>query len=218
MQRKPKTYQASLGFHDLAMPAPSMKAALEAWGAGRKKSFSSGCRQGERRSRSCCCDHVETWRRSQASRGINAPFTEAYRPADEVGWGWTHAQTKENPCESREQLRGRPTVQQPVRPHLRSRESSDGVKTSAGRKRPPGRNRTNDAARRKRRWKKREREHHKRVVPIEGARDALEKKLQAEDARRAEEKDELERALRGARIGPRRLCPLADVKRLGRPG
>jgi colicin import membrane protein len=35
MQRKPKTYQASLGFHDLAMPAPSMKAALEAWGAGR---------------------------------------------------------------------------------------------------------------------------------------------------------------------------------------
>jgi hypothetical protein len=136
--------------------------------------------------------------------------------------GMDPRQTKENPCESREQLRGRPTVQQPVRPHLRSRESSDGVKTSAGRKRPPGRNSTNDAARqlprRKRRWKKREREHHKWVATIEGARDALEKKLQAEDARWAEEKDELERALRGARIGPRRLCPLADVKRLGRPG
>jgi hypothetical protein len=31
--RKLKTYQTSLGFFDLAMAAPSMKAALEAWGA-----------------------------------------------------------------------------------------------------------------------------------------------------------------------------------------
>ncbi|MDA9409684.1 cell envelope biogenesis protein TolA [Bradyrhizobium sp. CCBAU 45384] len=34
MARKLKTYQTSLGFHDLAIAAPSMKAALEAWGAG----------------------------------------------------------------------------------------------------------------------------------------------------------------------------------------
>jgi len=34
MARKLKTYQTSLGFHDLAVAAPSMKAALEAWGAG----------------------------------------------------------------------------------------------------------------------------------------------------------------------------------------
>jgi hypothetical protein len=33
MTRKLKTYQTSLGFHDLAIAAPSMKAALEAWGA-----------------------------------------------------------------------------------------------------------------------------------------------------------------------------------------
>lgn len=33
MVRKLKTYQTSLGFFDLAMAAPSMKAALEAWGA-----------------------------------------------------------------------------------------------------------------------------------------------------------------------------------------
>jgi len=32
--RKLKTYQTSLGFYDLAIAAPSMKAALEAWGAG----------------------------------------------------------------------------------------------------------------------------------------------------------------------------------------
>src|SRR3954465_6479195 len=33
MGRKLKTYQTSLGFFDLAIAAPSMKAALEAWGA-----------------------------------------------------------------------------------------------------------------------------------------------------------------------------------------
>src|SRR5688572_932357 len=33
MPRKLKTYQTSLGFYDLAIAAPSMKAALEAWGA-----------------------------------------------------------------------------------------------------------------------------------------------------------------------------------------
>ena len=34
MVRKLKTFQTSLGFYDLAIAAPSMKAALEAWGAG----------------------------------------------------------------------------------------------------------------------------------------------------------------------------------------
>src|SRR3954463_10943154 len=34
MARKLKTFQTSLGFFDLAIAAPSMKAALEAWGAG----------------------------------------------------------------------------------------------------------------------------------------------------------------------------------------
>lgn len=33
MARKLKTYQTSLGFFDLAIAAPSMKAALETWGA-----------------------------------------------------------------------------------------------------------------------------------------------------------------------------------------
>jgi hypothetical protein len=33
MARKLKTYQTSQGFFDLAIAVPSMKAALEAWGA-----------------------------------------------------------------------------------------------------------------------------------------------------------------------------------------
>lgn len=34
MPRKLKTYRTSLGSYDLAIAAPSMKVALEAWGAG----------------------------------------------------------------------------------------------------------------------------------------------------------------------------------------
>jgi colicin import membrane protein len=33
MARRLKTYQASSGFFDLAVPVPSMKAAAEAWGS-----------------------------------------------------------------------------------------------------------------------------------------------------------------------------------------
>src|SRR6476661_3441435 len=33
MPRKLKTYQTTLGFYDLAVASPSMKAALEAWGS-----------------------------------------------------------------------------------------------------------------------------------------------------------------------------------------
>src|SRR5215204_2347080 len=35
MPRKLKTYQTSQGFYDLAVAAPSMKSALEAWGTSR---------------------------------------------------------------------------------------------------------------------------------------------------------------------------------------
>lgn len=35
MARKLKTYTTSIGFYDLAVAAPSMKAALEAWGSGQ---------------------------------------------------------------------------------------------------------------------------------------------------------------------------------------
>lgn len=41
MARKLKTFQTSLGFYDLAIAAPSMKAALEAWGA-RSNLFHQG--------------------------------------------------------------------------------------------------------------------------------------------------------------------------------
>lgn len=42
MPRKLKVFQTSLGFHDLAIAAPSMKAALKAWGASESNLFQQG--------------------------------------------------------------------------------------------------------------------------------------------------------------------------------
>ena len=47
MARKLKTYQTSLGFLDLAVAAPSMKAALEAWGADSNLFHQGAAKQSE---------------------------------------------------------------------------------------------------------------------------------------------------------------------------
>jgi hypothetical protein len=47
MTRKLKTYQTSLGFFDLAVAAPSMKAALEAWGADSNLFHQGAAKQSE---------------------------------------------------------------------------------------------------------------------------------------------------------------------------
>ena len=47
MARKLKTYQTSLGFFDLAVAAPSMKAALEAWGADSTLFHQGAAKQSE---------------------------------------------------------------------------------------------------------------------------------------------------------------------------
>ena len=47
MARTLKTYQTSLGFFDLAIAAPSMKAALEAWGADSNLFHQGAAKQSE---------------------------------------------------------------------------------------------------------------------------------------------------------------------------
>jgi hypothetical protein len=71
MARKLKTYQTSLGFFDLAMAAPSMKAALEAWGADSNL-FHQGAAK-------------EARRRSQAP-GWNGPTFQRTRRAANRSW------------------------------------------------------------------------------------------------------------------------------------
>src|SRR5262249_31448405 len=90
--------------------------------------------------------------------GSAGPFREhADLPTDLAGDGPKH-RPKKTLAKPKEHYRGRPTTRQPAKPHLHSRESSDGGKTTAGRERPPGRGRASDATRQlprhKQRWKR----------------------------------------------------------------
>ena len=53
MARKLKTYQTSLGFFDQAIAAPSMKAALEAWGADSNLFHQGVAEEADDRGRRC---------------------------------------------------------------------------------------------------------------------------------------------------------------------
>ena len=69
MARKLKTYQTSLGFFDLVIAAPSMKAALEAWGADSNL-FHQGRGEGKRRSGRHRGDPGCAGRRSEETRRL----------------------------------------------------------------------------------------------------------------------------------------------------
>ena len=67
MPRKLKTYQTSLGFFELAIAAPSMKAALQAWGS-KSNLFHQGFAKEARDPAIIAATDGQTWRRS-AARG-----------------------------------------------------------------------------------------------------------------------------------------------------
>jgi len=80
MARKLKTYQTSLGFFDQAIAAPSMKAALEAWGADSNL-FHQGAARGERRSGRDRGDHGKAGRRLKKARRFDRTLRRAGRVA-----------------------------------------------------------------------------------------------------------------------------------------
>ena len=75
MARKLKTYQTSVGYFDLAIAAPSMKAAAEAWGS-QTDVFRRGFAKETQDPAIVAATMAKTRRRSQTSSGINEPFSE----------------------------------------------------------------------------------------------------------------------------------------------
>src|SRR5258708_3643510 len=78
MAKKLKTYQTSLGFFDLAIAAPSMKAALEAWGAdsnlfhqGAATERGSGRRGGDAKQLKISMPTVSTWSGRFEAHGLD---------------------------------------------------------------------------------------------------------------------------------------------------
>ncbi|MGY3451994.1 cell envelope biogenesis protein TolA [Bradyrhizobium sp. USDA 4353] len=200
MPRKLKTYQTSLGFYDLAIAAPSMKAALEAWGAGSNL-FHQGAAK-------------ETEDPDVVAATMAKPGVVLKRPAGSNGRFAEHADLPDlddEPASAKK--RHRPDPKQKAVPAL---SAEDARKAAAEfereQKRREAERRREEAAREKVRAKREklvskaqaaleaaQRQHEERSEALEGERRELEKRIEAEDARWESEREKLKEALRRAR-------------------
>lgn len=202
MARKLKTYQTSVGFFDMAIAAPSMKAALEAWGA-KSNLFHQGFASE--------VDDAEIVAATMSRPGVvlrrpvgsNGPFREDADLPDDL---------------SRAEIKGKSKRQQ-ARPGKRpARKVDDKAARKAAlayekeQKQRDSERRKQEAARAKERQRREQavakaeaaieharQDHEERLGRIDAERAALEERAQAEDQRWEKQKERLDTALRRAR-------------------
>jgi colicin import membrane protein len=201
MARKLKTYQTALGFYDLAIAAPSMKAALEAWGAGSNL-FHQGVAN-------------ETDDPDVVAATMSKPGVVLKRPAGSSGRFAEHAGL---PTGLGEEGGSKRKEARPPRKVRKAPEIGDQDARKAAaefereQKRRDAERRKVEAALEKERAQREkavakaqaaldeaQREHEARAESLEAERAAIEKRIEAEEARWNTEKDKLTKALRRAR-------------------
>ncbi|MDA9538814.1 TolA protein [Bradyrhizobium sp. CCBAU 21362] len=203
MARKLKTYQTSLGFFDLAIAAPSMKAALEAWGADSNL-FHQGAAK-------------ESDDPAVIAATLKKPGVVLRRP---VGSDGSFGERAELPTDL--DLGGRPTktarksggdkAKAQSRPVDKAADQKAALAYEREQKRLERERAKEQAARQKERDRRQQaidkaqaaldkarQEHAKRAAALQAEAEALEERSHAEDARWDKEKERLEAALRRAR-------------------
>ncbi|MDI3560412.1 cell envelope biogenesis protein TolA [Bradyrhizobium sp. Arg816] len=216
LKRKLKTYQTSLGFYDQAVAAPSMKAALEAWGASSNLFHQGAAKE---------TDDPDIVAATMASPGVvlrrpvgsDGPFSEsAELPTDLVDG---EAKPKSKPkSESRSESKQRPA--KGATTQSRKIDGQDARKAAAAfekeERRRDAERRKEEAARAKERAKQRvrrdkavataqaaldaaRREYDAKAEAIEAERAALDERAEAEQGRWDKQRKKLEEALRRAR-------------------
>ena len=202
MARKLKTYQTSLGFFDLAMAAPSMKAALEAWGADSNLFHQGAATE---------CHDLDVIAATMAKPGVvlrrpvgtDRPFSEhAELPTDLGGGGPTKAARKSKGRKAKQSFSRSDKVAErkaafDYERERRSRELERAKEEAARQKERGRRQQAVDKAQAA--LDKAEQDHAKRAAAIQAEVEALEKRSQAEKARWDKEKQQLEAKLQRAR-------------------
>lgn len=201
MPRKLKAFQTSLGFYDLAIAAPSMKAALEAWGAGSNLFHQGFARE---------TDDPAVVAATMAKPGVvlkrpagsNGRFAEqSGLPSDSAvgetknGQKGREKPKKRSPAGIGEKA-ARKTAATYEKEQARHEAQRRRDEASAARERE---HRERAIAKAQGALEKAEREHDARAGAIEAERTAVDARAQAEDERWAEQKAKLRAALRRAR-------------------
>ena len=201
MARKLKT---SLGFFDLAIAAPSMKAALEAWGADSNL-FHQGAAKESNDPDVIAATMAKPGVVLRRPVGSDGSFGEHAELPTDLGDG-------ERPAKAVRKSKGHKAKKPSSRPVDKAAERKAALAFEKEQKRRERERASEEVARQKERERRQEavdkaqaaletaeREHAKRAAAIQLEVDALEKKSQAEDARWDKERGRLEAALRHAR-------------------
>ena len=203
MARKLKSYQTSLGFFDLAMAAPSMKAALETWGADSNLFHQGAAKES---------DDPDVIAATMAKPGVvlrrpvgtDRPFSERAELPTDLGGGGPTTAARKSKGQKAKKSSSRPVDKAAERKaavdyerERRSRELERAKEEAARQKDRERRQQAVDKAQAA--LDKAEQEHAKRATAIRAEVEAIEKRSQAEEARRDKEKERLEAALRRAR-------------------
>ena len=202
MARKLKTYQTSLGFFDQAIAAPSMKAALEAWGADSNLFHQGAAKES---------DDPDVIAAAMAKPGVvlkrpvgsDRSFSEhAELPTDLGGGGPTKARKSKGAKVKKPSSRPVDKVAErkaafDYERERRSRELERASEEAARQKDRERRRQAIDKAQAA--LGKAEQEHTRRAAAIQAEAEALEKRSQAEKARWDKEKERLEAMVLRAR-------------------
>jgi colicin import membrane protein len=185
----------SIGFYDLAFAAPSMKAALEAWGAG--SNLPSRCREGDGRSGRGRRDDFEARRGSQTTCRIERTVRRALRSPIRPGIQTASTSGKASP-EAGETSREGHSRTYRKRSQEGSRRLREGAEAPGGRA-PVRRSRQRKGpraaggakAKAQAALDRAEREHQKRTAAIQAEAEAIEKRSLSESDRWEKERERL---------------------------
>jgi colicin import membrane protein len=197
MARKLKTFQTSLGFYDLAIAAPSMKAALEAWGAGSNLFHQGVAKETDDPDvvAATMSKPGVILRRPAGSSGHFAEHSEL-PTSDEVEVGRSRPKTKKRQPPKISEKDARKAAQDFEREQKRHEAERRKELAAEARQRE---RRERAVARAQAAFDEAEREHHARAGDIEAERAAIEKRAQEEEARWEKQKKKLTAALHRAR-------------------
>jgi len=203
MARKLKTYQTSLGFFDQAIAAPSMKAALEAWGADSNLFHQGAAKES---------DDPDVIAATMAKPGVVLK-----RPVGTDGPFGEHAGLPTGLVRSRPAHHGRAPKARPPKsaaaaPVDKTAERKATLAYEREQKRREREQAKEEAARRKERERRQqavdhaqaaldeaERKHTSGVAALQEQIDTLEKRLRSENLRWQDESQKLKAALREAK-------------------
>jgi len=209
-QRKLKTYQTSLGFYDQAVAAPSMKAALEAWGASSNLFHQGAAKE---------TDDPDIVAATMASPGVvlrrpvgsGGPFTESAALPTDLADDEAKPKSK---SKSKSESKQRPA--EGVTKQSRKIDDQDARKAAAAfekeERRRDAERRKEEAAHAKQRARRDKavataqaaldnarRQYDAKAEAIEAERAALYERAEAEQGRWDKQRKKLEEALRRAR-------------------